>query len=202
MHIFRPALRAAAAAATVAALAFNPAVAATAKGACYTDKEFEAEQGIRLHTELMVVGLTCQYLDVKGETSLFNQYKLFTLKYQKNVQDWERTLIAYYKRTTKGNATRTFDSFRTRLANEASQRAIALTTPVFCGTHALGVADVMRASLEDIRRGLVPEGDGLRLANAPRCDRPLPPNLVADAGMTPPARASGAASGAVKSSPQ
>lgn len=172
-----------AAIALVALTATTPVMAAppAKKGPCYSVPEFAAEQGIRLHTELMVVGLTCQYLDKPGQASLFNQYKQFTLKYQNRIQDWEKSLIGYFQRTTAGNATRNFDSFRTRLANETSQRAIALSTPVFCGAHAPLVAEAMAASLADIERGLSPDGEGMHVANAPRCDMPAPGVLVADA---------------------
>lgn len=203
MPSFRPVARAAGAFALATLLATGPALAAPSKGPCYTVPEFAAEQGIRLHTELMVVGLTCQHMDVKGEVSLFNQYKQFTLKHQTRIQQWEKTLVAYYKRTTSGNPTRAFDTFRTRLANETSQRAIALTTPVFCGTHAPLVAAAMAASLAEIEQGLSPDADGLRMANAPRCDRPAPTILMADAAAaaaaaparSPAAAKSGAATG-------
>lgn len=208
MPSFRPVARAVGALSLAALLAAAPAQAAPSKGPCYSVPEFAAEQGIRLHTELMVVGLTCQHMDVKGELSLFNQYKQFTLKHQARIQQWEKALVAYYKRTAKGNPTRNFDSFRTRLANETSQRAIALTTPVFCGTHAGLVATALAASLPDIERGLSPDSDGVRMANAPRCDRPAPTVLMADAATAavaaappraPAATVSGAAVGAAKS---
>ncbi|OYQ33635.1 hypothetical protein CHU95_14785 [Niveispirillum lacus] len=204
MLSFRSVARAVGAVSLATLLAAGPALAASTKGPCYSVPEFAAEQGIRLHTELMVVGLTCQHMDVKGEVSLFNKYKQFTLKHQTRIQQWEKTLVAYYKRTTSGNPTRTFDTFRTRLANETSQRAIALTTPVFCGTHAPLVTAAMTASLEEIERGLLPDADGVRVANAPRCDRPAPTVLMADAAAAAkaaPARApaaSGAAAGAAK----
>lgn len=213
MHSFRQVARTAGAIVLAASFAAAPVMAApAAKGPCYSVPEFAAEQGIRLHTELMVVGLTCQYMDVKGEVSLFNQYKQFTLKHQARIRGWEAMLVNYFKRTVKANPTRSFDSFRTRLANETSQRAIALTTPVFCGTHAPLVARAMTASIEEIENGLLPDTDGLRMANAPRCDRPAPTFLMADAAVaaaavaaTPSARSvsSGAAAGAkAKSKPQ
>ncbi|MFV3128764.1 hypothetical protein [Niveispirillum sp. KHB5.9] len=181
MPSFRQVARAVGAFTVAATLAASPALAAPPKGPCYSVPEFAAEQGIRLHTELMVVGLTCQHMDVKGQLSLFNQYKQFTLKHQARIQEWEKALVAYYKRTAKGNPTRNFDSFRTRLANETSQRAIALTTPVFCGTHAPLVAQAMAASLAEIEQGLSPDAAGVHMANAPRCDKPAPTVLLADA---------------------
>lgn len=214
MPSFRQAARAIGASALAILLATVPVLAAPApKGPCYTVPEFAAEQGIRLHTELMVIGLTCQQMDVPGQMSLFNQYKQFTLKHQARIQEWEKSLVGYYKRTSKGNATRSFDSFRTRLANETSQRAIALTTPVFCGTHAPLVAQAMAAGLAEIEQGLQPDAAGVRLANAPRCDKPAPTILMADAAAAannappraPSAGVSGAAAGAktkAKSKPE
>ncbi|MQP67815.1 hypothetical protein GE253_21055 [Niveispirillum sp. SYP-B3756] len=165
-----------------------------AKSPCYTPDEFEAEQGIRLHTELMVVGLTCQEMSVKGQPSLFAQYKMFTLKNQKQIQTWENNLIAYYKRTVKGNANRAFDTFRTRLANETSQRAIALTNPVFCADHVAAVAKAMTTDIGVIRASLRPDAPGFRLVQEPRCDKPMQGALVAEAATTPAARSSPSAS--------
>jgi len=163
-----------------------------AKPPCYTPDEFEAEQGIRLHTELMVVGLTCQEMGPKDQPSLFAQYKMFTLKNQKQIQAWEKNLIAYYKRTVKGNPNRAFDTFRTRLANETSQRAIALTTPVFCADHVPVVAKAMAADIQMIRASLGPESPGVHVAQEPRCDKPLQGALVADASAAPAARTTAA----------
>lgn len=200
MPSFRQAARAIGATTLAGFFAAAPVLAAPTKGPCYSVPEFASEQGIRLHTELMVIGLTCQHMDVPGQMSLFNQYKQFTLKHQTRIQGWEKNLVNYFKRTAKGNPTRLFDSFRTRLANEASQRAIALTTPVFCGTHAPLVAQAMAASIEEIEAGLSPEAPGVRMANAPRCDKPAPTILMADAATAAanaaPPRAPAAASGA------
>lgn len=184
--------------AAVMALLAIVAVPVQAKPPCYTPDEFEAEQGIRLHTELMVVGLTCQEMSAKDQPSLFAQYKMFTLKNQKQIKVWENNLISYYKRTVKGNPNRAFDTFRTRLANETSQRAIALTNPVFCADHVPVVAKAMATDIEAIRAGLRPDAPGLRLAQEPRCDKPMQGGLVAETAATPAARATATAAPAKK----
>lgn len=175
-------------AATAALLALL-VIPVQAKPPCYTPDEFEAEQGIRLHTELMVVGLTCQEMGPKDQPSLFAQYKMFTLKNQKQIQVWEKNLIAYYKRTVKGNPNRAFDTFRTRLANETSQRAIALTTPVFCADHVPVIAKAMATDIQAIRASLGPDSPGVHVGQEPRCDKPMQGALVADASAVPAARA-------------
>jgi hypothetical protein len=178
-------------AATAALLAVF-ATSVQAKPPCYTPAEFEAEQGIRLHTELMVVGLTCQEMGPKDQPSLFAQYKMFTLKNQKQIQAWENDLIAYYKRTAKGNPNRAFDTFRTRLANETSQRAIALTTPVFCVDHVPVIAKAMSTDIQVIRASFGPDSPGVHVGQEPRCDKPMQGTLVADASAAPASRTNSA----------
>jgi len=162
------------------ALPAGAAGAAGQKPACYTADEFEAEQAIRLHTELMVIGLTCQSMDVPGKPSLFARYRQFTDTHQNLIRGWEKTMVGHFKRTQKGNSTRGFDTFRTRLANETSQRAIALSTPVFCATHAPQVDRFMTMTADDLLREVKGTG-GLRVAAIPRCDLPQ----VAASGATP-----------------
>ncbi|HYE50458.1 MAG TPA: hypothetical protein VEB20_12770 [Azospirillaceae bacterium] len=147
------------------------------KAPCYSKAEFEAEQAIRLHTELMVVGLTCQQMAAPGE-NLFARYKEFTLKHQKRIQGWEASLIAFQKRTVKGgNATRAFDSFRTRVANEMSRRIAAVTAPVFCASHIPFASAALAMTEADLDRAVSGEGV-VRVAEAPRCDLPMPGNPV------------------------
>lgn len=147
------------------------ALAAPPKQPCYTQAEVRAEQAIRLHTELMVVGLTCGDGAGAAGTGLFAQYKAFTLRHKDDIAAWEKTLIGHFRRHAKGDATRSFDTFRTRLANEMSQRAIALSTPVFCGAHVPLVAKAAALSREDLKR-LVDADDAVRLTTAPRCEAP------------------------------
>ncbi|HYC02848.1 MAG TPA: hypothetical protein VED40_06120 [Azospirillaceae bacterium] len=147
------------------------------KAPCYTKAEFEAEQAIRLHTELMVVGLTCQSYASTKDVNLFNRYKEFTLKHRKRITDWENQLVAFQKRTAKGNANRGFDTFRTRVANEMARRIAAVTEPVFCTTHAPFAEQALNLTEADLANFV--SGPGMvRVAEAPRCDLP-PPATVA-----------------------
>lgn len=157
--------------ALTALLAGTVSLPALAKAPCYTRAEAEAEQAIRLHTELMVVGLTCAEMNPAAGPSLFAQYKEFTLRHKDELGRWEKALIGHFKRHHKGNATRHFDSFRTRLANEMSQRAIALTTPVFCQSHVPMVARAGALTQADLRH-LVSAEPAVRLTAAPRCEAP------------------------------
>ncbi|ACI98268.1 hypothetical protein [Rhodospirillum centenum] len=198
-----PRLRRLAALATAVALAGGSVFvsgSAHAKAPCYTQAEFEAEQAIRLHTELMVVGLTCGEMSQAGGPSLFAQYKQFTLQHRNDIVSWEKALIGHFKRSRGGNATREFDSFRTRLANETSQRAIALSNPVFCQAYVPAVVKALAMSRQDLMESLKADRP-MRLAAVPRCDAPAKPSAarVAAAGGGRPEAIQVAASGAVPS---
>ncbi|MFM2044181.1 MAG: hypothetical protein RLY86_2757 [Pseudomonadota bacterium] len=154
----------------VAGLVLAGSVIAAPAGAapCLTEAEVDAERAIRLHTELMVVGLTCEPTPVEGRPSLFARYREFTDRHQVDVRAWEQTLIGHYRRTAKGNANRRFDSFRTALANETSRKAIALTNPVFCGTYVPVVEQIMALSREELRARLGTVEVG-HISSLPRC---------------------------------
>jgi hypothetical protein len=172
------------------------------KAPCYTKAEFEAEQAIRLHTELMVVGLTCQGYASTKDVNLFGRYKEFTLKHRKRITEWEDQLVAFQKRTAKGNANRGFDTFRTRVANEMARRIAAVTEPVFCATHAPFAEQALNLTDADLTNFVAGPGV-VRVAEAPRCDMPPPATaataVVADR-QAPAAKAQPAAatSGAAK----
>ena len=46
-------------------------VPAEAGRQCYTHEEAEAEQGIRIHSELMVIALNCQHMTPHGRAGRF-----------------------------------------------------------------------------------------------------------------------------------
>ena len=97
--------------------------------ACMDANEQTAERGIRLHSELMVVALTCR--DERGQ-SLGQAYTSFTQQNLASVKAWEASLIRFYGAAGAGNPTRQLDDLRTRLANEVSMAAARETPPTFC----------------------------------------------------------------------
>jgi hypothetical protein len=125
-----------------AALAVEGAQTNTAKAndPCYRPEEVEAERAIRLHTDMMVTSLSCRPAaqDPADPDSLFARYKSFTLRNQAALSAQEKILIDFYRRQGQGksNPVQSFDRLRTQLANEASQRLIALTLPIYCESRA------------------------------------------------------------------
>lgn len=143
------------------------------KGACYSKAEFEAEQGIRFHTELMVIGLTCREAMGPGR-DLFADYKRVTLALRDTIVGWERALIAHYKRSGAANPTRSLDNFRTAVANENAQRIASVTAPVYCQTQALQIDRAMALSAAEAKRQ-VEDAKLVQVAAMQRCDLPVIP---------------------------
>jgi hypothetical protein len=125
---------------------------AWAKPACYSQAEYDAEQAVRLHTELMVIGLTCN--SIEADRKLFVKYQEFTTKHRASLMNWEKVLIGHFRETDKSNPTRKFDDFRTIVANEIAQRSALMTPPVFCQSHSDLVDQALRLSDSDLRRYL------------------------------------------------
>jgi hypothetical protein len=98
--------------------------------ACYSAREFEAEQGIRIHSELMVIGLTC--IKMPEGQELYRKYQDFTARNATLISGYESDLIGYYSSKGVSDPERKLHTLRTNLANEISRRAIAMSTLSFC----------------------------------------------------------------------
>lgn len=103
--------------------------------ACYTPKEAEAEQGIRIHSELMVIALNCQHMTPKGQENLYLQYKKFTKRHESIFADYERTLIRYLDINGKGSSERAMHEMRTAFANKISKDAAVMRPDGFCKAY-------------------------------------------------------------------
>lgn len=103
---------------------------------CYSMKEAEAEQGIRIHSELMVIALNCQHLWPKRDKNLYVQYKEFTKKHEDIFADYERTLIKSYKDEGAANPERSLHELRTSFANKISKDAATMRPDGFCKVYA------------------------------------------------------------------
>ena len=105
---------------------------AAAEG-CYNAEQLEAEQGLRIHTELMNIALNCQHLAAVG-TVLTKQYEQFTAKNNGLIAGYETTMRNFYA-SEGSNAEASLNTFRTMLANRISQDAVRLQPNVFCKAY-------------------------------------------------------------------
>lgn len=153
--------------AVVVASAAGSALAAVPKSpvlACYNPTEFEADQALRLHTELMVIGLKCQ--EAYKEKDPFGAYRDFTTRQKTALGSWEKRLIAHFGHG--GNGTARFDTFRTELANQVSRRAAAIGNSEYCEVMVPLAVQAAALSEPDLRHLLADE-KVVRLAHEPIC---------------------------------
>ncbi len=143
------------------------APAAHAARACYGNEETHAEQLLRLHSELMVITALCR----SGSTGqpLPAAYGSFTQNNIDLLRGAERTMMAYYKGTARGNATSHLDRLRTLLANEYGQKAATMTSPHFCAAYRDKVLYYSSATPKEIESEARHLGN-LEKAYAPLCD--------------------------------
>lgn len=123
----------------------------TGAEACYTAREIEAEQGVRIHSELMIIGLTCMKLP--GGDALYNQYTKFTRANEGLLASYERDLIQHYRQQGgAAEAERRLHTLRTGMANDISRRAIAMGTAGFCGKYASYLRRAVAMDTATVRR--------------------------------------------------
>ncbi|WP_376965397.1 hypothetical protein ABNQ39_30785 [Azospirillum sp. A26] len=179
-----------------AAKAARPAKSSVpATPACYNRAEHAAEQLMRMHTEMMVVGLTCR--TVMPDKKPFDLYQDFSVKNRALLSSSEASLISFYKRSgAGGNATRQFDMFRTELANEISRRAATIGIPQYCANFVDRSVAAKDLTADDLRTLTSDEKNAglMHLASHPLCDvkvvsNPDPVFAVASAAPAPAAKA-------------
>lgn len=151
--------------------AAKPAVAktsATKPGACYSRSEHAAEQLMRMHTEMMVIGLTCR--TVVPEKKPFDLYQDFSVKNRALLSNSEATLIGFYKKT--GGGVRQFDTYRTELANEISRRAATIGIAQYCQSFVDRSKAAKDLDADDLRILTSDEKNAglMHLASKPLCD--------------------------------
>ncbi len=121
------------------AISTTYAIAAKPKHAssCYSNYEVEAEQGIRIHSELMVIGLTCRNtFKSQDGGDLYAKYREFSDKHAGLIQNYEKTMMSYYRRNGEDRPDKALHALRTSLANKISQHAAEMNTVRFCKNFA------------------------------------------------------------------
>src|SRR5262249_42208026 len=112
-----------------AALAAVPAFGASS---CYSPIEMEAEHMLRLHSELMVITVTCK-VGSQGE-NLVAAYTDFTKTHIKELHEAEQVMTRYYD-SHGGDGQDRLDRLRTKLGNEFGQKIADLSSQPFCDAY-------------------------------------------------------------------
>ena len=140
--------------------------AANAGPLCYTPVELEAEQLLRLHSELMVITVTCRQSS-SGE-SLVPMYTHFTKANLTELHAAEQTLIKYYGGQDSSPPVDKLDQLRTRLGNEFGQRIADLSAPEFCRLYRDKVMAMSHETREYIQQEVITMAKS-QPSDAPSC---------------------------------
>lgn len=137
---------------------------------CYTREEAEAEQGIRIHSELMVIALNCQHMTPRGWTNFYQQYQQITSRNSSLIGGYEETLINYFALAGKPNAERAFHDMRTDMANKVSIDAARMRPDIFCSNYAPRIPKVAKMSTAEIKNWAATSGT-TNPASRPLCQQ-------------------------------
>ena len=103
---------------------------------CYSPQQAAADQGIRIHSELMVIGLNCQHMGKRAGQNLYGTYREFTAKHANIFESFEQTMLSFYKGRGDTKPEDSLNALRTGYANKISADAAALRPDVFCARYA------------------------------------------------------------------
>jgi hypothetical protein len=107
-----------------------PALADNVNRQCYRPVELEAEQLLRLHSELMYITYACK--QGSRAQDLLTYYDGFTQKNHDTLLKAEQTLVDFYKTRYQDDGIPHLDELRTKLGNEFGQVAADDSAPLFC----------------------------------------------------------------------
>lgn len=124
-----------------------PAYAAS----CYSDVEAEAEQGIRIKSELMVIGLNCQHMGKREGMNLYNQYLKFTSDHSALFNNYESILMSHYEQAGTKSPGKKITTLRTNFANKISNDVASMRPDVFCSRYAPRITKASQMQKDDVR---------------------------------------------------
>ncbi len=119
---------------------------------CYSKAEVEAEQGIRIHSELMVIGLNCQHMGKRYGMDLYSDYRRFTNDHASLFSKYEDILIGFFTRRGDAKPEASLNTLRTNFANNISTDAAAMRPDIFCAKYVPRIEKASVMDRDDIRR--------------------------------------------------
>ncbi len=119
--------------------------------ACYSSLEAEAEQGIRIHSELMVIGLNCQHMGAREGMNLYSEYRQFTARYSDLFAKYEEILMAHFRKNGE-KPEASLNTLRTNFANKISKDVADMRPDVFCSQYAPRIKAASKMSKMDVRQ--------------------------------------------------
>lgn len=133
-----------------AVMIFMPRLATA--GSCYKSNEAEAEQGIRIHSELMVIGLQCMHMATANGKNLYVAYNQFTNEHADLFGGYETTMMAYFRKNGVSNPEREMHTIRTAFANKISKDAANMRPDIFCKQYSPRIVQATAMTKDELRQ--------------------------------------------------
>lgn len=119
---------------------------------CYTPQEAEAEQGIRIHSELMVIALNCAHMADSNGNNLYKEYTEFTAQYGKLFSTYEKILMGNLQKRGHKDPNAEMYKIRTDLAQSISNDAAKMRPDIFCKSYASRIEQVKKMDETTFRK--------------------------------------------------
>lgn len=129
-----------------------PLSGAVSAAGCYSPREAEAEQGIRIHSELMVIGLNCAHMADANGNNLYLEHKKFTAKHEDLFATYETILMEYMQKNGSRNAEKSLHKLRTEFANKISNDVAVMRPDIFCKTFSVRIEKATKMNRTTLRK--------------------------------------------------
>ena len=113
--------------------------------------EAEAEQGIRIHSELMVISLNCQHIWPRDPQTLYQKYRSFTARNGYVFAEYERVLENFFRKQGLSPDVQ-INTLRTKYANKISNDAAKMRPDIFCSHYAQRIDKAAAMSDRQLRK--------------------------------------------------
>ncbi|MFN3701268.1 MAG: hypothetical protein ACK4VI_07075 [Alphaproteobacteria bacterium] len=136
----------------LSAVGFSGVLSQAQASSCYESREAEAEQGIRIHSELMVIGLNCQHMATANGQNLYAAYREFTARHGNLFGTYETIMMAHFRKSGKANPEAHMNLVRTEFANKISNDAATMRPDIFCKAYSPRMVQAIKMSQDDLRK--------------------------------------------------
>jgi len=107
-----------------------------------TPTEVRYDLLVKLQTEMMVTGLSCK--EEFNDPTIFRTFSQWVVNNDDRILDTQAKLGKLLGKYNKGNPARLFDTYRTKMANDESQRMQRMTQAAYCLARKDQFAEVVK----------------------------------------------------------
>ncbi|WP_155888765.1 hypothetical protein [Inquilinus limosus] len=107
-----------------------------------TPTEVRYDLLVKLQTEMMVTGLSCK--EEYNDPTIFRTFSQWVVNNDDRILDTQDKLGKLLAKYNKGNGARLFDTYRTKMANDESQRMQRMTQVAYCLARKDQFAEVVK----------------------------------------------------------